>query len=259
MTPKNIPREEDPLSMDTLHGFVINLERRPDRLTALQENLSGTDGLTLSICKAIDGRTLYLDDDLLRRIDPWNFSHLSQVKLRSVVACALSHVACWKLIKSSGHQWHLVLEDDARLINPSFSARLVTLPSLIPPDAEIVWLNEYEAPPIGNRLYRGLKHLGLRSRRFRHGALEKLSNELGADLIPVKFKRWRPLREKSTEAYLITPRFATKLTEAIENHLGAIDEHMRGTIARLDSTAYELSYPLFRQADTTDTDIQINE
>ena len=244
--------------MASLQVYVINLERRPDRLSALRKHLQHVVGWNLVVTKAIDGRDLDIDGELLRRIDTWNIENLAPNKLRSVVACALSHIQCWKEIEQHDGHWYLVLEDDARLINSRFAGRLRGLIARIPEDADIIWLNEYEARPKGGRSFRVLNKLRIKMKQVVQHLLEQISNLLGVDVVPVVFRRWRPLREKTAESYLIKPCFASELIAAIDKHLGAVDEHMRGAIIDLDAKAYQLGHPLFRQADSSDTDIQIS-
>jgi hypothetical protein len=63
-----------------LPGFVISLERRPDRLSAFSTNVAVQLRHIVDIQprKAVDGSILVFDDELRARVNPWNFKHMSE-------------------------------------------------------------------------------------------------------------------------------------------------------------------------------------
>ncbi len=84
--------------------YVINLDRRPDRLTQIRSQL-GAQGLTFERVPAIDGGP---DTDIGY---PPDHPRLQKTEY----ACYLSHVACWQRLVDSGEDYALILEDDAML------------------------------------------------------------------------------------------------------------------------------------------------
>ena len=91
--------------------FVINLDRRPDRLTSITAQLESL-GLEARRIPAVDAETYDLEDDpslsfrgrmLSRRFD------------RGSGACLLSHFEAMRAVASSGAEAGLILEDDVTL------------------------------------------------------------------------------------------------------------------------------------------------
>lgn len=82
--------------------YVINLDRRPDRLAAITADLDRL-GLAFERIKAIDGREL--QDDL----GPEPLLNLAEK------ACVLSHAKALRRLLESDHPAALILEDDAEL------------------------------------------------------------------------------------------------------------------------------------------------
>jgi GR25 family glycosyltransferase involved in LPS biosynthesis len=251
-------------------GYVINLPHRTDRLAAFIANAQklGSD-VVIEPFAAVNGATLVLDDALRHRVNPWNFEHLNERRLRGMLGCALSHLTLWERIATTKDEMVFIFEDDARLIDPDSAHLIMTALSKIPPDADLIWLNDYD------RLQQS--HLSSRLKRRVLGQIDKLLNAiLGTGLGTacfsdrinrllvrfslvlgqVNFQRWQPHAEKTTEAYLISPSFAQKLHKHIGNDLGAIDEHLRGYVAQYGGNVYKLNPPLFTQANRADTDIQ---
>jgi GR25 family glycosyltransferase involved in LPS biosynthesis len=100
---------ESPKIFDSV--FVINLEKRKDRWESFLSH--HPDLKEIAIRKnAIDGRNLKLTPDLARLFKPNGFEWK-----KSVIGCALSHLALWdKLAKApSNNEVYLILEDDVRL------------------------------------------------------------------------------------------------------------------------------------------------
>ena len=86
----------------TLPIYVINLDRRPDRLAAITADLDRL-GLAFERIKAIDGQGQELQDDL----GPEPLLNLAEK------ACVLSHANALRHLLHSEHSAAVILEDDA--------------------------------------------------------------------------------------------------------------------------------------------------
>ena len=162
------------------HAYVINLERRPDRLRSVRE-WSAQLGVSIERVAAVDGAAAEPAPTVLDPLwDPtpslqWHRGAAAsaaragapRAALRMTpgeVGCALSHVALWRRIAALGGDARarahgvLVLEDDARPRfsrrgPPGFAAALGALWPRVPPASEIVYLGLCDR---GRRRARGL-------------------------------------------------------------------------------------------------------
>jgi GR25 family glycosyltransferase involved in LPS biosynthesis len=122
----------DPIAPGVDTTWIINLDRRPDRLarTMMKKALR---------FPAIDGQTLKLTPDLVRM-----FSTSSSISWRKgVMACALSHISLWmKLVADKPDiQSYLILEDDA-VLAPECIPLLTHINDhkLLPADCDVLYL-----------------------------------------------------------------------------------------------------------------------
>ena len=132
-----------------MHIYLINLERRPDRLAAMTARAEGL-GLALERVEAVDAATVEPDT-----LDRWfeDGGPLGEIP-RGDKACLLSHRLAWQtfLAGSDGHA--VFLEDDV-VLSPAAGA-LLAGDSWIPAGAPVVKLEHYG--PKGQRvLLTGLK------------------------------------------------------------------------------------------------------
>lgn len=106
--------------------YLINLDRRPDRLAHVTQQLESL-GMPFSRFPAIDGQR---DDANLPDVSHLLFI-VNQKKnpVRSEMACAASHIAVWKRFLDSDADYALVLEDDIN-IHPDLSDVLKQVPAL---------------------------------------------------------------------------------------------------------------------------------
>jgi GR25 family glycosyltransferase involved in LPS biosynthesis len=89
--------------------FVLNLERRPDRLVKVSEKLNQI-GIEFEIFKAIDGNDLEFDNS--------NFVQgKGLIENKYALACLRSHKSIIALAKERGYKKILILEDDVLLAN----------------------------------------------------------------------------------------------------------------------------------------------
>lgn len=101
--------------------FVINLDRRPDRLASVTRQLKAA-GIWFERMAAIDGAAF-----------PESPAGISG----GMVACHLSHRLCWQALLASGERHALVLEDDV-VLSQKLPAFLASPP--LPGDADILRL-----------------------------------------------------------------------------------------------------------------------
>ena len=89
--------------------YLINLDRRPDRLSYVSKQLDSI-GLPFERFSAIDGQK---EDAILPDIRRELFIINQKNKpVRGEIACAASHLAVWKRFLATNEEYALVLEDD---------------------------------------------------------------------------------------------------------------------------------------------------
>ena len=130
--------------------YLINLERRPDRLAAMRKE---AEGLTLTRVAALDAATADAG-----RIDRWfaNGGPLGEIP-RGDKCCLLSHRQAWELFIASGDAHAVFLEDDVRL--SKVAGALLTSDGWIPSDVAVVKLEHY-GPPGQRVLLESLRPIG---------------------------------------------------------------------------------------------------
>jgi glycosyl transferase family 25 len=127
--------------------LVVNLDRRPDRLQWMVDQLCGIDFVRVS---AFDGGSLPPPGP-------------EQQVPNAVVAGHRSHRLCWQMLLDSGQPYALILEDD--VIVSRRLAGFLSLPILFPPGADIIRIETMQHPfvrlsktsldlPLGLRLHR---------------------------------------------------------------------------------------------------------
>jgi GR25 family glycosyltransferase involved in LPS biosynthesis len=103
-----------------LKVFVINLERRKDRLEKfMNKNGEQLKALNPEIFKGIDGSRLKPTNKLLKLFETSDYSYR-----KGIMGCLCSHVLLWlDLVKSTEYDTLLILEDDCELA-PNFTSKL---------------------------------------------------------------------------------------------------------------------------------------
>ena len=205
--------------------FVINLDRRKDRL----ERFTKTFGKHFDEIirePAVDSLTLRITPELKKRINPWDIQYAGP-KLKNLTATCLSHLNVWKKIRKLKEPV-FVFEDDCAFINEmveqNFTSFFTSLQ--LPPTFGIIWFNGTVHDTPGKPI----------------------------DL-PFVVKEYNS--DNTAEGYFITPSFANELIYAIENDLGAVDNHMELYTKKTNGKSYRVFPPFFCQFDRRDTDIQI--
>ena len=128
----------DPIAMGVDTTWIINLDRRPDRIFRMSE-MSPTLVEKAIRFPALDGRKLSLTPDLVKMFSGSKGINWS----RGVVACALSHISLWMKMTEdrSNIESYLILEDDA-VLQPEAIPLLnyINERGLMPADCDVLYL-----------------------------------------------------------------------------------------------------------------------
>ena len=116
-------------------SYVINLERRADRLTRFRADHSSFQR-RVETWKAVDGRSISLTPALARLFKPNDFFWK-----KAVMGCALSHLGLWHQLATEPATGitYLIFEDDARA-GPGFEAELAKAMASAPADFDVLYL-----------------------------------------------------------------------------------------------------------------------
>ena len=143
-----------------MKAYVINLDRRPDRLEHFQA-MAAASGFDFIRIAAVDGN----DPEFVARAVTAPRSRIKrQLRIGPYeIACFESHRKVWRTILESGESHGLVLEDDL-FLSDDFD-RILANDSWIPADADIVRLEtfgtlmRYDPDPATRVLGRGLHRM----------------------------------------------------------------------------------------------------
>ena len=181
-------------------GFLINLDRRQDRLQQANEILQET-GIDVERISAVDGSQIEITDELKARINPWNLDSNNipnPKKLGGILGCCLSHLSIWKKISEMTDDYIFVFEDDVAFFHKDFHfmENWNDIKMFLPEDFGLLWLNAktFSTP-------------------------SSLHYSKNNKIIPTN-------NTYTTESYIVTPHFAKELYNDIVNNLGAVDAHM---------------------------------
>lgn len=212
-------------------AYVVNLDRRPDRL----ETFQAVCPLPVSRFLAIDGKELTSS----RRLDQL-FEKNDYNYRRGMIGCALSHLSLW-VDCSNGTTPYLILEDDVTFVD-NFTIKFDHLLTNLPETWDVVFLGHHVFPDFVTDLtYNAYVIPDL----TRLSASESLRQSRGG-----------------TGGYLVSPQGARHLLEFIQEHsmTNGIDTMMQkacdvcniyyATPHLIYSACYTLSDP------SVDTDIQ---
>lgn len=169
-----------------MDAYIINLERSPDRRAHITDEVRRT-GVTYEIVRAVDGRTLNLDDPAL--VDPLLASRCPFPA--GAAGCALSHLSAYRKMLDDGRDHALILEDDVEL--PTDLNELAEEVATHLTGAEAALLNFGSYPP-------GPLRIGVQ------GSVELDSSRLLA--LPIDARQL-----VNAGAYLITSRAAARMLE----------------------------------------------
>lgn len=219
-----------------MKSFVINLEKRTERLQIFKKNFKNYD-LSFEVFKAVDPISdklnlgYYTDKDVLHslkyklnnKIDRTHHAELSSI---GAIGCYLSHYNLWKnLIYDSHAQHYIIFEDDAYPVynNNDFDNHINDILEEIPTDFDILCLGTiYEKPS------------SLNSMKF----AAKLDFFLGM------------------HAYIISKKCAIKLLDNALPIKIQVDSYLSNSIKPLKLKVYSAKKSLFKQQGLS-TDIQL--
>jgi GR25 family glycosyltransferase involved in LPS biosynthesis len=116
-------------------AYVINLDRRKDRMDKLFENSPSLEG-RLQRVSAIEGRDLVLTPQLARLFRTHDF-HWK----KAIMGCALSHLGLWWQLANEKQEInnYLILEDDVKL-QPQWEERWKEASAHLPDDYDVIYL-----------------------------------------------------------------------------------------------------------------------
>lgn len=125
--------------MSGIPVFVINLDRRTDRLASIKQRLEA-EGLEWFRIAAVDGQKI--SSSILEEV----YSEVSKEYPPTIgeMACALSHRKAWEAFLESDRQALCVAEDDI-LFTPEFSS-LLTTSDWVTSDLGIIKLDDNGSP-----------------------------------------------------------------------------------------------------------------
>ena len=89
--------------------YVINLDRRPDRLAEFIERSGLRQNIDFHRFAAVDGSKLQYSQELHDLFIPNTFKSNP-----GMMGCNLSHMKLWQHIAQTKNELHFILEDDAR-------------------------------------------------------------------------------------------------------------------------------------------------
>ncbi len=116
-------------------AYVINLDRRKDRMEKLYKNNPSLELITERI-SAVEGKKLQLTPQLARLFRPNDF-----LWKKAVMGCALSHLGLWWRLANEKPEInsYLILEDDAKLA-PDWEERCRQAQPHVPENYDIIYL-----------------------------------------------------------------------------------------------------------------------
>lgn len=137
---------------ETTTVYLINLERRPDRLKLFMDayHESGIKKKKLIKFHAIDGNTIDLKTIPMtqlailemKQLDTIGFRYKHYQLTRGAIGCYLSHVKIWENIIDSGVKQALIFEDDANPPKDVYKDIKETMNN-VPEDWDIVLFGKY--------------------------------------------------------------------------------------------------------------------
>lgn len=234
------------MSNNVYDSFVINLERRPDRLKDFCEK--NGDKINVMRAKAIDGRLLEFNEQISIDGNPIISKKLTErfVGLKiGEIGCFLSHYFLWKKIADSDKPC-IIFEDDVVLCD-DFNKKLNSvIEKGLPTNCEVLYLGiwqDYENDFFYRNYIKNNKHLLVNTHFYPFNSVNNLE---GGDFYAY--------------AYIITPESCKVICEHIENtdyKLQPLDHFL----CRCDNKYvcfYNDNEPFLCHAPQGDSDIQTN-
>jgi GR25 family glycosyltransferase involved in LPS biosynthesis len=116
-------------------AYVINLDRRKDRMEKLYKNNPSLE-LRLERISAVEGKKIQLTPQIARLFRPHDF-----MWKKAIMGCALSHLSLWWRLANEKPDInsYLILEDDAKL-SPEWEEKWKKAASHVPENYDIIYL-----------------------------------------------------------------------------------------------------------------------
>lgn len=174
--------------------FVINLDRRPDRLADFLERYNGFD---VERFRAVDGRAFLASENEHELKTALSSRRHGNASLAGILGCWLSHLSLWQLLANSNYDAFVIFEDDA-----FFSTGFKDVIKNLINDTNV---DTHNLIYFGGRFKPGFKP-------------RKLDNweEVGKFFKPKKLLLGPDL-DRTTHGYVLTRRGAVRLLELYEN------------------------------------------
>jgi GR25 family glycosyltransferase involved in LPS biosynthesis len=180
--------------------FVINLDRRPDRLSDFLERYQSLD---VERFPAVEGRDVLASGAHEDLVESLRRRKLGSVQFAGVLGCWLSHLQLWRFLERSTYDAFVIFEDDAFMV-PLFKSKLNNV---------LNDLNDLNFDSIDVLYFGG---------RFREGFSPKsLDNWEGVGKF-FKPKRLKlgPELDRTTHGYIVTRRGAKSILKLYEESIG---------------------------------------
>lgn len=127
--------------------YLINLDRRPDRLGRFMNSLDNSDMKDMKVLRmnAVDGSEIDISrvplsetaKGELKQIETTGFRSKHYQLTRGAIGCYLSHVKVWKDIVEKGHKNGLIFEDDVTLPE-NMHERMINSMKGVPDDWDVL-------------------------------------------------------------------------------------------------------------------------
>ena len=131
---RGAPKQLAPFTQGIDEAYLINLERRSDRLEKFKQNAPHLKDVTY-VWRATDGRALTMTPALARLFRDNDFKWK-----KAVMGCAISHMGLWeRLANDKVARSYLIMEDDVRFL-PDWLQRWKAAASHVPEDADVIYL-----------------------------------------------------------------------------------------------------------------------
>jgi GR25 family glycosyltransferase involved in LPS biosynthesis len=96
-------------SFNNVRIYVINLERRPERLIKFVKQ-NNTEMMSYNVFNGVDGKSLQPNGKIQKIFETGDYNFR-----RGIVGCAYSHLKIWSEFLKGGGKYCIVLEDDVKL------------------------------------------------------------------------------------------------------------------------------------------------
>ena len=164
-------------------SFVINLERRPDRLNIFKRKYVHNNFIDLYLKKAVEGEKQNIPMDKKLKTGEYG--------------CFLSHYEIWKYMKTNSMPYCCIYEDDVNFTN-DYNTKLHRLLKELPDNFNILYLG-------------GRFEVNHESKK-----VSKVTQNICKHACDYKGKRWPGYDlDRTTHAYIISLKCATFLCEQI--------------------------------------------